>query len=1189
MSPFEIQTSKNDIGYFASNTLAGSRLNSKIEDLAAPITVVTKQQLEDTNSHDLNDVFLYEANTEGSLNYTKIQIDRSGLKDNIGGTATNGIGANNSTTANRIRGLVAADLTWNYYPAINRVRGDAYNADSLEISRGPNSILAGLGSPAGILNQSIGTGRINSNSNEVDLSIGSWGSYRVSAAFNRTLLPDRLAIYLAGLYDDRRFSRKPSYDLSRRQTAGFTAKPFKKTTIKGFVEGYLNNSRLPNQMTPRDGITPWLEGGRPVWDPLTRMVTLLDGGATRGPYYNSNTELVPTNSFNPTPVRISGDTVLTDRRSSQFVPGLGFVNLGRPVREINPDGSFFWTQAQAGTFNIYPNPLVSTAALRTNEVTGSLSAAGVFTAPTMGTGPGTPYDIWSRRLTTSAIRPAPATYDFIGGNAYIAPAINNKALYDWEKVNITATNHGEMRNTTYNLELEQQILSNLYFSAGWFRQDLDSLENYPLSQLAAATVLIDTNKNLPNGQANPNYLRPYVDIQDPDTAQTPQVIDVARAMLAWDVDFTKHSGFTRFFGRHRILAFGQHQEDVATQYRYRFAFSDPSDPRFLQSETALPFAGATGGVGTRASNIGFRYAGNASTTRHAWYIGDAGGYVTTAPATNVGNPAIGTTETSTISAYNYQTGQWEQAKVTYGSELFDAGGGYQRSQKLVNTLNLTAQSFWWKDRIVTTVGVRRDRWKGRQTTTGTDENGNVIAASGPLINAALYPAGSWRLAEGSLLSRWGKAEFLEKDTSSLGIVVKPLPWFNLLANKSDNFNPPPDARVNLFREKLPTPTGKSKDIGVSFNILENKLIARLSFYETQFQGDRSNGSAATAVGRVPREDTANLKGWAEAVVRIRSNIAGRPEADTPQTHAPNGSAPTNTWTDASQSGNALSANQIAIVDSMMGGLNSTWPDGANFGSTQDAKSKGAELELIYNPTPNWNIKVTAGKQQTTYSNIFPDYERWLAYRMPVWTSAAAPDMAPIYTQPDGKQFSLQKFWSGYGFGETNIATRQNGANPEDWLANVVSADLANARLLQNAAPYGQRKYRANLLSNYMFTRGPLKNVGVGGAVRWEDKAVIGYRGTMDSRGLWTGADPTKPVYDTDLGVDPLWDLTHFDVWVSYRFRMWGDRIRTKVQLNVSDIFQGGRLVPVFVNFDGTPAGYRIVDSRRWTLSAKFEF
>jgi len=1204
LSPFTVST-KQDIGYRASSTLAGSRLNSKIDDLASPITVITKQQLEDTGSHDLNDVFLYEANTEGSLNYTKIQLDRSGLKDDIGGSATNGLGAQTSTTANRIRGLVAADITWNFYSSIPRVRGDSYNVSSMEISRGPNSILSGLGSPSGILNQSIGVAQLVGSTNEVGMAIGSYGSYRLNMSTNQVLLKDKLAIYVAALYDDREFARKPSYDLSRRQTGGLTYKPLPKTKISGFVENYLNNARLPNQLTPRDGITPWVNAGRPTWDPMTKQVTFLDGNVGQAnyanlistTYVNSLNQLVPTSAINPALTRISGDTVLTDRRSSLFIPGLGFVSGGRPSREINSDGTFFWVQSQATVYNIYNNPLVPTAALRTNEVTGSLSATGVFTAPTMGTGAGSPYDVWNRRMTSSALAPAPASYDLLGSGVYVAPAINNKKLYDWEKVNITAANHGETRNSTYNLEFEQEITPDLYFAAGWFRQDFDSLESYPLSQLQTATIYVDTNKNLINGLANPNYLRPYLDTTDPDIAQSPESNEIYRAMLAYNLDFTKNAGWSRFLGRHRILAYAQHQEDIQTQIRYRLAFSDPSDPRFLQSNSALPFAGATGGVAARPA--GYRYSGNASSSRQVYYVGDANSGVGYAPSTTVGNPAINTTETSTITSYNYQTGAWEQAPVTYGSEVYDAGNGFWRSQKIVNSLNLTAQSYWWNERIITTVGVRRDKWMGRNTTTGTDANGNVLGASTAAINTALYPVGSWRLNENTLLERWAKAEFLKKTTGSFGVVAKPLPWFSLLANMSDNFNPPSAAQVDIFGKKLPIPTAKSKDYGIAVNLLENKLTARLSFFDTKFEGDRSNGDIGTMIGRLIRQDTSNLLSWAQAVVRIRSNVTGDAASDLAQTHAPNGTAPTTDWNDPSKAGNALSVNQTAIVDSMMGGLSSSWPNGANVSSTQNAQAKGAELELVYNPLSNWNIKLTVGKQKTTYSDILPEYDAWYSQRLAFWKSAVATGLPAAYSVPfteagSGKQWSLANFWSGYGFGETNISTGTNGSNPEDWYSKVVAPYVTTARTLQGAAPYGQRQWRANILTNYLFTRGVLKNFGVGGAVRWEDKSVIGYRGILDSNPAyatpqWTGVNPNSPIYDTDVGVDAFRDLTHLDLWVSYTFKMWSDKIRTKIQFNVTDALENGRLAPVFANYDGTPVAFRIVDERRWQLSAKFEF
>lgn len=47
LTPFQVNSSK-DSGYFAENTLAGSRLNTNLADLAASITVVTKQQMDDT-------------------------------------------------------------------------------------------------------------------------------------------------------------------------------------------------------------------------------------------------------------------------------------------------------------------------------------------------------------------------------------------------------------------------------------------------------------------------------------------------------------------------------------------------------------------------------------------------------------------------------------------------------------------------------------------------------------------------------------------------------------------------------------------------------------------------------------------------------------------------------------------------------------------------------------------------------------------------------------------------------------------------------------------------------------------------------------------------------------------------------------------------------------------------------------
>jgi hypothetical protein len=55
LSPFETTTSNK--GYYSTNTMSGTRLNSKIEDLGQSITVMTKEQMSDFGALDINDVF----------------------------------------------------------------------------------------------------------------------------------------------------------------------------------------------------------------------------------------------------------------------------------------------------------------------------------------------------------------------------------------------------------------------------------------------------------------------------------------------------------------------------------------------------------------------------------------------------------------------------------------------------------------------------------------------------------------------------------------------------------------------------------------------------------------------------------------------------------------------------------------------------------------------------------------------------------------------------------------------------------------------------------------------------------------------------------------------------------------------------------------------------------------------------
>ena len=101
LSPFQVSAAA-DRGYLAANTLSGTRLNSKLEDLGSSITVITKQQMEDLALLDINDVFRYEASTEGTDNFTTFNRNRSGgVNDQV---------QSDPSRANRVRGVTAAEV-----------------------------------------------------------------------------------------------------------------------------------------------------------------------------------------------------------------------------------------------------------------------------------------------------------------------------------------------------------------------------------------------------------------------------------------------------------------------------------------------------------------------------------------------------------------------------------------------------------------------------------------------------------------------------------------------------------------------------------------------------------------------------------------------------------------------------------------------------------------------------------------------------------------------------------------------------------------------------------------------------------------------------------------------------------------------------------------------------------------------
>ena len=265
LSPFEVSAG-TDRGYYASNSLSGTRLNSKLEDLASSISVVTRQQLLDTAALDINDIFLYEANTEGTGNFTAFSVGRNGdVNDSVQSDPMN---------SNRVRGIDAANIARDGFAGNSRIPIDTYNLAAVEISRGPNSNIFGLGNSSGTVNLVRNQANLTRSTSLVVLRADSYGGYRTSIDLNRPLFRDTLAVRLNAVYESKGFIREPSAEITRRAQGMFAWRPFRNTTIRGSYESYHNFARRPNALTPRDTTTFWTASGRPTWDPTTQRVTV---------------------------------------------------------------------------------------------------------------------------------------------------------------------------------------------------------------------------------------------------------------------------------------------------------------------------------------------------------------------------------------------------------------------------------------------------------------------------------------------------------------------------------------------------------------------------------------------------------------------------------------------------------------------------------------------------------------------------------------------------------------------------------------------------------------------------------------------------------------------------------------------------------------------------------------------------
>lgn len=1040
LSPFQVNSSK-DQGYQAYSTMSGTRLNTKLEDVAASLSVITKQQLEDTASLDINDMFRYELGTEGIHQWTSFTVDRGNVTDDV---------ASNPHGATRMRGLTAANVAINGFSSSLPV--DAYNIESLEISRGPNSTLFGLGATGGGINANTARANMSRDRTRLQTRVDSTEGYRGSFDLNRVLIKNTLAVRVLGVHDHRAFERKPSSDVTKRFNALVSYRPFSKTAIRASFESYRNFNNRPNSSTPRDMYSDWAASGKPTWDPITQTVHLADGTSIANVTTANEATLLPY-SILPT------DT--------------GFT--GRP--------SWYIDNGKIELYTINRMPASVAAA------TGPQNIAG------------------TERLLQNTTRYLRYTAQY---PLFTTPGITDQSLYDWTEVNILAPNFTNKKGEVAWAEIEQNIFrtpsQSLDFQAAYLRERVSTYSRSFLgnSDGGKLQIYIDINERLLDGSPNPYLLRPYIGGSEPAFRKSRNNTDNYRTMLGYQVDFTRNNSWLRHLGRHSFSGYAEFREIYAGSLGYKDTMSSdeawmtppPSDPKFSRN-----------GPSWRAYP---RY-----------YIGDAVGQ--NADYSPIG--LAGAKGTYNLRYYNGATGQWINESVDF-DEYYYAN---RLNRRLLGTTGAAWQGYFLDGRVIPLAGIRRDYNRTR--------DGNPAKAPSNATNGYY---------DTSDMENFGTYDWVRQrgQTTNYGIVVRPLPWLGLTYSQSDAFSPGSLA-YNIYGQALPDPRGKTKDYGFDFQFFpDERGIARLTIRAKQYETiDIGRGSSEinTIVQRAVRLDADG------DMTKGDPDLEGFYMLELQKLHPE--------WTTLELEEGA--ANYMGVDAAFIDSHRSK-----THGDASDAVSRGREIEITYNPTRDWTFKSTIRQSKAFNGVMSPSLQEYVASRMPEWLAAKSP-------------YDGSSYWNG--------TYKISNLTPQNWYLQNLLAPMKLAVATQGKIRNQHREWAASLLTNFKFRNRTdnkwLKPLDIGGAVRWNDKAIIGYLGAApEADGVVRDLDPNKPVYDEARYT--------FDLSAGYTMRL--KKGTCRLQLNVTNVLEDGRLQAVAVNPDGTPWAFRIVDPRQFILTATFD-
>ncbi|HWL15251.1 MAG TPA: TonB-dependent receptor plug domain-containing protein [Opitutus sp.] len=340
LQTFTVNTDR-DRGYIAVDALAGGRTNTPIKLTPASMSSLTRTFLDDLGIQNVREALQWSPNV--------VPTDPLAGKG-FGGQAFHAWSFN-------YRGAGAGQQggpgpTKNYFSFYQDA--DAYNVERIEFTRGPNSILFGIGTVGGTLTTYTKVPRLDRSFISPAVIVDDNGSRRFEADYN-IAVNDKFAVRINGLYDENRGWRENDKTNRRAIDVALLYKFTDNTSFRLEVEGSkirktLISSNIGDKISGWDGVTASQTWGAAPTGGSARTIPIQNAGAW-GDWLNPFWVYIPT---------LEGKTLMPwagGYASSGALADVGSALNWAPYRGWYPDQiKLPWETTYSSTANIPLRP-----------------------------------------------------------------------------------------------------------------------------------------------------------------------------------------------------------------------------------------------------------------------------------------------------------------------------------------------------------------------------------------------------------------------------------------------------------------------------------------------------------------------------------------------------------------------------------------------------------------------------------------------------------------------------------------------------------------------------------------------------------------------------------------------------------------------------------------------------------------